>query len=98
MSKHCRKIFEQYTSGFSMKGYLGLTFTNSEGEQVPITPEEFNLFVEQVAAVFPDGFTIYDAVGGFSFEGQTFIEPTKVLEVVAAKRGFRRSLRKFEAL
>lgn len=73
------------TRGYNLRAYLGQTYTNAEGQTVPIPPEEWEAFISVIAAAFPDGFTIYDALGGYAFDGQTFTEPSKVLEVIAPK-------------
>lgn len=85
-------------SSYSLRAYLGQTYTDDQGNEVPIPPAEWDAFVKVIAETFPNGFTIYDAVGGYAYDGQTFIEPTKVLEVVVPKAGSCKEIRKFARL
>jgi hypothetical protein len=88
-----------FEKGYSLKGYLGLTRLNSQGEQVVITEEEFRDFVKtHISTTFPEGFTIYMATGGYSYNGESYIEPTNVLEVVLPKEGRHESILKFKEL
>ncbi len=87
-----------FTKGYSFRAYLGQTYTNDEGQEVPIPPEEWDAFVLVIAATFPGGFTIYDATGGYQYQGTTFTEPTKVLEVIVPRKGSRDQVLAFSGL
>lgn len=88
------------TIGFSLRGYLGLTYLNSEGEIVYITEEEFANFVPIIAAAFPNGFTIFDSKGGYydTILQKTVIEPSKVLEIVINEKCSKKSIISFANL
>ena len=83
--KNNDKIFCNLGPGYVFKAYLGLTYTDDNGNTQPITEQMFDEFVPIIAETFPDGFTIYDSEGGYQFQGQTFIEPSKVLEIILPK-------------
>lgn len=82
-------------NGYVMKAYLGLTYIDSSGQTVIITEQMFNEFVPTIASAFPNGFTIFNSVGGYQFEGTTFIEPSKVLEIITPKDNFIVEYKKF---
>ena len=84
--------------GYALKAYLGLSYYNDQGQKIIITEEEFNSFIPTIASYFPDGFTIYEATGGFSYNGQTVTERTKVLEVVVPLKNYKYSLAIFSKL
>lgn len=83
------------SKGYSLKGYLGLSYFNEEGEQIPITAEEFQEFIPVIQTAFPNGFTIYYSLGGSSHNGEPYTQQTRVLEVVVSKKELKKSLRKF---
>jgi len=91
------KYFE---TGLSLRGYLGLSYIDSQGQVIPITEEEFATFIPVIAAAFPDGFTIYDANGGYydSVLQKTVVEKSKVLEIVVGKEGVKKSISDFALL
>ncbi len=84
--------------GYLFKAYLGLTYLDDNGEQQIITPTQFNEYVTYVSTQFPDGFTIYDTQGGYQFNGQTFQEPGKVIEIIVSNNCPEKSYLKFVAM
>ena len=87
-----------FVCGYNLRGYLGQTYVDSEGNIIQITPEQFAEFIPVIAAAFPDGFTIYDALGGYydSVLKKTVTERTKVLEVVVDQATGKDSIRTFQ--
>lgn len=80
---------------YQFKAYLGLTYLDN-GTVVSIT--NFDDFIPVIADAFPEGFTLYDGTGGYQFEGKTFTEPNKILEIVITEKIFEESYRKFTKL
>ena len=72
-------------------------YINEQGEVVAITEAEFDEFIPVIAKAFPNGFTIYDATGGYYDSGlqKTITERSKVLEIVVPKSGSKKSIRSF---
>lgn len=99
-SSQCHISHPILEAGFSLRGYLGMSYINSEGQKVCITEEEFATFMPIIATSFPDGFTIYDAKGGYydSVLKKTVMEPSKVLEVIISQTGAKKSIVTFANL
>lgn len=95
----CPCNYTEYERGYSIKCYLSLKKTNTNGEDVFITDDEFKDFIKShIASVFPDGFTVYTTIGGFKKNGITLIEPTNILEVLTMKECRYETINKFSEL